>query len=180
MKNNVTCPLGALILLASLGAHAGGVKKWVDENGQVHFGDVPPPSATKSESIKVPYSSDATHSVDTPGQAAEEGASSGGDDYYSPQNQLRRMEQQRAYEQQMRIQQRSDATSEELLQQYKESQERTQRQQDKIDSASCEKYTARVAEYEHKLMGTYRSEEDRLSDKSHLGTLKVLQARYCK
>ena len=177
---NVTRQFGALILLASLGVHAGGVKKWVDENGQVHFGDAPPPSVTKTESVKVPHSSSATHNADTPGQAADEGASNVGDDYYSPQNQLRRMEQQRAYEQQLRMQQRSDVQREELLQQYKESHETVQKQQDKIDNAYCERYRARVEEYEHKLMGTYKSEQDRLSDKSHLGTLKVLQARYCK
>ena len=173
--------LGTLSLLLSLSVNAGGIKKWVDEDGKVHYGDVPPPSVTKTESVKVPHSSDVTHSAETQEKAVEgDASSSGGDDYYSPQNQLRRMEEQKEYEQRMHLQRRNDARSEELLQQYKESQERSQKQQDKIDSASCEKYTANVEEYEHRLMGPYSSEEKRLSDKSYLGTLKALQARYCK
>ncbi len=36
----------ALSLLAAVAAASGGsIKKWVDEKGQVHFGDAPPPAA---------------------------------------------------------------------------------------------------------------------------------------
>ncbi len=39
-------------LLASAAALAGGVYKWVDENGKTHYGDRPPAS-TSSQSVKV-------------------------------------------------------------------------------------------------------------------------------
>ncbi len=41
-----------LILVVSTSLHAGTIHKWVDENGNVHYGDAPPAS-TKSESISV-------------------------------------------------------------------------------------------------------------------------------
>ncbi|MCP4471607.1 MAG: DUF4124 domain-containing protein [Gammaproteobacteria bacterium] len=41
-----------LILVVSTSLHAGTIQKWVDENGNVHYGDAPPVSA-KSESISV-------------------------------------------------------------------------------------------------------------------------------
>lgn len=40
------------LLLASLPLQAGTIKKWVDEDGNVHYGDSPPVSA-KTESIRV-------------------------------------------------------------------------------------------------------------------------------
>ena len=33
--------------------HAGGIKKWVDADGNVTFGDAPPPTVTNSEKVKV-------------------------------------------------------------------------------------------------------------------------------
>ena len=41
-----------LILVASTSLHAGAIHKWVDENGNVHYGDAPPVT-TKSESVSV-------------------------------------------------------------------------------------------------------------------------------
>ncbi len=41
-----------LALLFSAGVHAAGIKKWVDENGQIHYGDSPP-AKVPSESIRV-------------------------------------------------------------------------------------------------------------------------------
>ncbi|MCP4331094.1 MAG: DUF4124 domain-containing protein [Gammaproteobacteria bacterium] len=41
-----------LILVVSTSLHAGTIHKWVDENGNVHYGDTPPIS-TKSENVKV-------------------------------------------------------------------------------------------------------------------------------
>jgi len=40
------------LLLATLPLHAGTIKKWVDEDGNVHYGDSPPVSA-KTENIRV-------------------------------------------------------------------------------------------------------------------------------
>ena len=41
-----------LILVVSTSLHAGAIHKWVDENGNVNYGDAPPVS-TKTEDIKV-------------------------------------------------------------------------------------------------------------------------------
>ena len=41
-----------LALLASMPAYAGAIKKWVDEDGNVHYGDAPPTSA-KTQDIRV-------------------------------------------------------------------------------------------------------------------------------
>ena len=54
------------------------------------------------------------------------------------------------------------------------------RKQEQIDSANCEKYTAQVAEFEHRLMGGYNSEEKRLGDTSHLSQFNALKTRYCR
>lgn len=39
---------GVSVALALCGAAAAGVYKWVDENGKVHYGDVPPPASSAS------------------------------------------------------------------------------------------------------------------------------------
>ncbi len=41
-----------LALLASMPLHAGAIKKWVDEEGNVHYGDAPPVSA-KTQDVRV-------------------------------------------------------------------------------------------------------------------------------
>ncbi len=41
-----------LILVVSTSLHAGTIQKWVDENGNVHYGDAPPVSA-KTKDVKV-------------------------------------------------------------------------------------------------------------------------------
>lgn len=41
-----------LILFMSCSSYAAGIKKWTDENGQVHYGDSPP-LKSQSESIRV-------------------------------------------------------------------------------------------------------------------------------
>jgi len=37
--------LGVVLMLFSITAQAGGIKKWVDQDGTIHFGDVPPTNA---------------------------------------------------------------------------------------------------------------------------------------
>ena len=41
-----------LILAISTSLNAGSIQKWTDENGNVHYGDVPP-AKTKSENVRV-------------------------------------------------------------------------------------------------------------------------------
>ena len=41
-----------LVLVVSTSLNAGSIHKWVDENGNVHYGDAPP-AKTKSESVHV-------------------------------------------------------------------------------------------------------------------------------
>ena len=41
-----------VLLLVSASLHAGSIHKWVDENGNVHYGDAPP-AETKSENVRV-------------------------------------------------------------------------------------------------------------------------------
>lgn len=41
-----------LILLASMSLNAGSIRKWVDEEGNVHYGDSPPATA-KTEGVRV-------------------------------------------------------------------------------------------------------------------------------
>lgn len=41
-----------LLLVGSTSLHAGSIHKWVDENGNVHYGDAPP-AETKSENVRV-------------------------------------------------------------------------------------------------------------------------------
>ncbi len=41
-----------LVLLASMSVNAGSIHKWVDEDGNVHYGDSPPASA-KTEGVRI-------------------------------------------------------------------------------------------------------------------------------
>ena len=43
--------LGILLMLFSIAIHAGGIKKWRDQSGNIHFGDAPPANAD-SEPVK--------------------------------------------------------------------------------------------------------------------------------
>ena len=67
-----------LILLASMSLNAGSIHKWVDEEGNVHYGDSPPVSA-KTEGVRV------QSAPSNPGKALprlgspDTAASSGGD-----------------------------------------------------------------------------------------------------
>lgn len=173
-KMRFVCALG---LLLSLTAHAGGIKKWVDEDGNVHFGDIPPPNAINTESVKVQKSIIATKSTLPPDKDA--GNPSTGD-YYSPQNQLRRMEAQNEREQRMRMQRRSEARSEELSRQQKKMHEKSSEHQKIVDKSKCDLYEARANEQEHKIKKGYSSDKKKLEDISHLATLNRLKAEYCR
>lgn len=44
-----TAAIFCLAMLISAGAHAGGVYRWVDEHGNVHYGDRPPAAASSDQ-----------------------------------------------------------------------------------------------------------------------------------
>jgi hypothetical protein len=52
MKNMLRLICIFTFILAAT-AHAGSIKKWVDADGNVTFGDAPPPSVTNPEKVKV-------------------------------------------------------------------------------------------------------------------------------
>jgi len=54
-----------VLLILFLNANAGSIQKWTDENGNVHFGDRPPPGKSQSEELKIMKpSSSAQQSID--------------------------------------------------------------------------------------------------------------------
>lgn len=72
-----------LILVVSTSLHAGAIHKWVDENGNVHYGDAPPVT-TKSESVSVQSAPSnpgkalprlSTEEADAPGASGDASAS---------------------------------------------------------------------------------------------------------
>jgi hypothetical protein len=46
--------------------------------------------------------------------------------------------------------------------------------------ARCSQYRAKIDEFEHKTIQAYSNKSDRLSDKSHLETLRKLETEHCK
>ncbi len=166
----------ALVLIAS-SPIAGGIKKWVDKDGNVHFGDVPPPSVTNTETIKEIKGH--TYNPKSSDQPRPIGAKSSGSDYDSPQNQPDRMKAG-GQEEDLQSQQRRDAAEKsELLRQAREIQKMNAEKQRVINAENCERYQEYIEEYEHKLMKGYEAESDRHSDESHLAKLRSLKARNC-
>ena len=162
--------------------HAGSIKKWVDADGNVSFGDAPPPSVTNSEKVKVqesykPSAPSSTAPSSLPSSSPS--SSPATDDYYSPQNQLKRMEEQKARERQARRERKADAAREELYEYQKKKAEYDAQRKDKLNSAACDVYTAKVEEHEHMMDGSRVSEAENLKNKTRLATLKNLQAHYC-
>ncbi len=72
-----------LALLATMPVHAGAIKKWVDEEGNVHYGDAPPVTA-KTQDIRVQGAPSnpgkALPRLSSPGSGEASGASEGGQD----------------------------------------------------------------------------------------------------
>ena len=67
-----------LALLATMPVHAGAIKKWVDEEGNVHYGDAPPVSAqTQDIRVQAPPSNPgkALPRLSTPGSGEASGDS---------------------------------------------------------------------------------------------------------
>jgi len=97
-----------------------------------------------------------------------------GGDYYSVENQLKRLEQDK--EEQRKIRQEKQAIAAEHQQQEKLLKEQ---QNPKLDMAQCEYYQSLVKEEEHHLAQGYQSRGQRLSDESYLKMLRVKEAEYC-
>ena len=154
-----------LLGLAAVALHAGGVYKWTDENGQVHFGDAPPSSTTKREKLDAAVPKSAT--VET-NDAIEQDT-----DYYSPQRQLERIKANNEEEHRKALERRKQSLIE-----MQQSQSSTHDQN--VNVAKCNYYEARVKEKEHDLLGGYFSDSDRLKDETKLAQLKYLAASFCK
>jgi hypothetical protein len=162
MKTSNTMAAIAIVLVATP-LHSGGIKKWIDADGTVTFGDVPPPGAINTETIR-------RHAA---------GAGAAASDYYSPEKQLRRMEAKSRQKNIQYQQQRNAARQDELLRQQSINRRHEAEKERRIHRASCNQYRAGIDEYEHKTIQGYRNEADRLSDKSQLARLRKLETEVC-
>jgi hypothetical protein len=162
MKTINTMAAIAMVLVATP-LHSGGIKKWIDADGNVIFGDVPPPDAINTETIRR--------------HAAGAGAVAG--DYYSPEKQLHRMEVKNRQKNIQSRQQRNAARQDELLRQQSINRRHEAEKKRRIHRARCNQYKARIDEYEHKTIQGYRHETERLSDKSQLARLRILETEVC-
>jgi hypothetical protein len=84
-----------LILLASMSLNAGSIHKWVDEDGNVHYGDSPPVQA-KTEGVRVQgapsnpgKSLPRLGSQDTSNSSGDRASSDAADDAQVPEDQAR-------------------------------------------------------------------------------------------
>jgi hypothetical protein len=167
MKTTPALASIAVVLLATP-LHSGGIKKWIDEDGNITFGDAPPPDAVNMETIR----------QHAPGPA-QPVAGSANSDYYSPQKQLRRMEANSRLKGRDYQQRRKAARQSNLLQQQAIMQRRKVEKERQIHRARCRQYRTSIDEYEHKTIQAYRNEADHLSDKSQLARLKKLEIEHC-
>ncbi|NNG11696.1 MAG: DUF4124 domain-containing protein [Halobacteria archaeon] len=173
MKTTNTMAAIAVVLVATP-LHSGGIKKWIDADGTITFGDVPPPGAINTETIR--------HHASTPGPALKATASGTGaatSDYYSPEKQLRRIEAKSRQKKIQSRQQRNAARQDELSRQQSIDRRHETEKERRIHRARCNQYNARIDEYEHKTIQGYRHEADRLSDRSQLARLRKLETELC-
>jgi hypothetical protein len=147
-----------LILLPAL--HAGDIRRWIDEDGTLTFGDAPPPKATDIEIVTYP-------AHDT---RIETG------DYYAPRNQLYRLQSERRQKASRR---REAALEGERLRQQGQDQRRTESRQRAVRAQKCKHTRARLGEYEHRSIQAYRNEADRLRDESQLARIRKLETEHC-
>ena len=168
---SITVIVGALIAMP---LYSGGIKKWLDADGTVTFGDVPPPGATHTETLRR-HARDSQSVLST----QPEGYGTTNVDYYSPQNQLRRMQDERRQNDHQRQQRRETARQERRLRRQATNRLVATKKARMVQREKCNHYRARLGEYEHKTIQAYRSEADRLSDRSQLVRLRKLVAEYC-
>jgi hypothetical protein len=169
-------------LLLSSTTYAGNIKKWVDKDGNVHFGDVPPPSVTNTETVKVQKSRASTENrIPIENVAASEASgTTNSDDHYSLQNQLRRMEAKNKQKNRERMLRRNERRSEELHRQQMDIYKKNASHQKRVDEAKCAQYKAKYKEYERNMKVGYRRGDDKLEQESLLATLNSLKAEYCR
>ncbi len=173
MKTTTTMTAISVVLIA-MPLHSGGIKKWIDADGTITFGDVPPPDAINMETIR-------HHSAVT-GPALKTTASGTGaaaSDYYSPEKQLRRMEAKSRQKNNQYRQQRNAARQDELSRQQSINRRHEAEKERRIHRARCNQYRARIDEYEHKAIQAYRHETERLGDRSQLARLRILETEVC-
>jgi len=152
--------LSILLLIMLSPAHGGDIKRWIDIDGTLTFGDAPPPKATGIEIVTYP--------------AHDTGIETG--DYYAPRNQLYRLQSERKRKASRR---RVAALEDERLRQQGQDQRRTESRQRAVRAQKCKHARARLREYEHRSIQTYRNEADRLRDESQLARLRKLETEHC-
>ncbi len=152
-----------ILLLLSTPLHSAGIKKWIDADGTLTYGDVPPPGATGTEIIRQP--------------TLESGSET--DSGSSLQNRLRRLQSDVRTRDELRRQQRDSARTHERAVQQATHRRHAALRAEKIRREKCHHYGARIGEYEHRTMQAYRNEGDRLRDESQLASLRKLEAEQC-
>jgi hypothetical protein len=162
MKTTVKMLAIAVILLVRP-LHAGGIKKWIDEDGTLTFGDAPPPGVNWTETSRRP----------------DPGADLADSDYYAPQNRLYRLQAKSRRKAHQRRQLRDAALEDERLRQQSLDQHRNSEKTRDIKTKTCNHYRARLREYEHRTIQAYRREADRLRDASRLARLELQEAEHC-
>ncbi len=162
MKSTDSIAAIAVALIAAP-LHAGDVKKWIDADGTLTYGDVPPPGVNWTETV---------------GHSAP-GAGPADSDYYAPQNRLYRLQAERRRKAQQRRQRQDAAREDERLRQQSLDQRRKAEKTREKRTKSCTHYRARLAESEHRTIQAYRHEADRLREASRLALLKKQEAKYC-
>lgn len=138
--------IGWILIVGS--AYSGGIKKWVDSEGNIHFGDTPP-AQQQTEAV------DQTPAYETPESKVSSTSRDGYSTYpgyNSPQNQLKRMESQRRRAIQ-RTQERR-ARDERMMKEAE-----TNEKKNSVAKAECEYYKGRTDYYERKLRSSYKRHE---------------------
>jgi predicted transposase YbfD/YdcC len=130
-----------------------------NENGKIVYADHPCGSGSKA--IKT-----------MPDVGADKNRKSG-DNYYSVENQVERIEQEKA---DLNLERREKNLAVEQMKTQKEQVEAGKN----IDHAECEYYSARVREEEDNLRKGNQSREHRLSDESYLNLLRKSAEEYCR
>lgn len=170
----------SVMLLPASQLESGGVYKWTDENGQVHFGDAPPPSVSDKKKIQFPESDQPILHEPANSESPAVRSITPEPDYYSSQNQLIRMQEQRARERQERREKEADAAKRELYEYQQEKAGIDAQHRQKTNAASCNLYTARINEQEELINRSSKNDPNALKNNTKLAQLKRIQAHYCR
>jgi hypothetical protein len=149
--------IGLLLLTAFASAAAGPVRKWVDADGRIHFGDAPPPNAASVVVSPEPASHPSS------AEDAPEGLRPG----------ERRMLERIEREEREFVEAR-ERSAKELAQR-----DAARAHKKKVEKAKCKYYRALVREHEHALKQGYRNSARRLHDETKLELYERQAAMYC-